>query len=202
MTNAAPASRSRAVWLSVGLVIAAVLITLLVVWMLRPAEPEAAPVPTVTVTVPATEPAEAGIDLDPPCFGSSLDLSTGEGETGASATIYPVTITNRGDACVLAGYPAVSFWVDESRHIRAAPIEGAMPSVARLPGGGTAQVNVIVPVFDDIEQCYPVDTVAVTMIIPGTTDAEALDLVVSVCNDDGFDVPSYAFPQVSFVFVP
>lgn len=173
--------------------------------------PSPAPEPVSTTTaaaavVPATTTADAAITpaAGPDgCAVSDLRLTLGQGQGAAGSTQIPLVFTNVGGrACVLEGFPGVSYvqgGADGAQVGAAATRSGDPHGAVTLPANGTATalvraVNV---------QNYPADTCAPTAVAglrvypPGDTASIFVPYATEGCAATGDGLNQLAVQAVT-----
>ncbi|SIT67923.1 DUF4232 domain-containing protein [Microbacterium sp. RU33B] len=189
MTESSGAGSRNAVWITLIIVVAALIAFAL--WMFRPMSDDSAePVPTVTVTI-APEPAPQEPDVEGfACFDSDIRAAFVDEAGAAGSQSATITFENTGvEACTLAGYPLVRFFTEDVGDMGSIPIpaEGMMAPAVVLPPGSTATARLTVPNPDMIDGCTAFAPGYVAVTHPGGGTARGYSSGISICLVDQFD---------------
>jgi len=125
-----------------------------------------------------------------PCAASGLRIQLDTAAAGVAAGTYyvPLDFTNTsGQACELAGYPAVAFTSGAAGHqIGAeAAVDRAVPAatVHLAPGGmAHAWLRVVSAASYPVGRCRPVTAAGLRVVAPGSQDAAYLAHPVPACK--------------------
>lgn len=159
--------------------------------------PSPAAQPTVTERVTVTAPAQSGTASSPAagftpptgtpgCTTAQLKGTLGPAGAAAGSTYYAVDFTNMsGSACVLYGYPGISFVTGSGQQVGAAATEDPVfpRRLVTLAQGTTAHAELQVTVAQNYpaSDCSPVSVHRLKVYPPGQTSALYIPVTATAC---------------------